>query len=109
VHCYEAGVKSESAMIHDDVDDTASITFDETKVKAKIERVSKAVSAIHAKTKSIADSRSPTTSFSTKPSTSPTSTAPAKLKSSAGDVIKFTSGTAASNSRTGMSNARHCE
>ena len=29
------------AMIHDDVDNTASITFDETKVEAKIERVSK--------------------------------------------------------------------
>jgi hypothetical protein len=28
-------------MIHDDVDHTASITFDETKVEAKIERVSK--------------------------------------------------------------------
>jgi len=39
--CYEAGAKSASVMIHDDVDDTASITFDETKVEAKMERVSK--------------------------------------------------------------------
>jgi hypothetical protein len=77
------------SMIHDDVDNTASITFDETKVEAKIERVSKHRYCYSCQIQIHCGQPNPslTMSFSTKPSTSPTSTAPAKLKSSADDVI----------------------
>ena len=103
-------VEEEANRDNVDVDDTASITFDEMKSKTKIECVGNircccsSETSIHCRK----PNASPVMSFSTKPNTSPTSTASAKQKSSAGDVIKIHLGHA-SKSSTGVSNTRCCE